>query len=120
MRYTCVFLILCFLPAASFAESASVDPHTRSRAHSLFLAGKQHQPRFSLVGELKKGSTTPYSVNGVDFSISSDALITAKLQTGQQVKVRGIVADGKKIAKKVLGSEKSFIPRVEENKEALF
>lgn len=104
MRLEIILFIISLIPLSAIGEDLKVNAHIRSQAASMYQAAKTSGPRFSLIGELKQGVKTPYSINGEDFSIATDALTMGSLSLGKTVKVRGLISDGKKIAKKVLVS----------------
>ena len=101
--FVTVVLLVVGFSCCAFAEEA--NPF-QAEADKLM---EQHKktPGFALVGEVKRGRSASFSINGVDFSLADDALVTGKLSIGKKAKVRGRIENGKKIATSVLVTEGS-------------
>ena len=98
-----ILCFICFCPLA-FAESPE---EIKSQMNQLMEEHK-NTPSFSLVGEVKSGRSAAYSINGVDFSLSKDVLVTGDFRIGKTAKVRGEIKNGRKVAKSISVSEDRY------------
>ena len=100
-----IICALCICPLAFAEESSQED--INGQVNELMEKHKRI-PGFSLVGEVKSGRSESYSINGVDFVLASDALITGNFRLGKKAKVRGQIKNGRKIASSVTVSEELY------------
>lgn len=61
-------------------------------------------PQFAMSGELKIDSNT-YLVNGEIFSTNADTQIIGSVKSGTYVQVRGLIVNGRKVAKVLVVNE---------------
>ncbi len=65
-------------------------------------------PQFSMIGELTKGRTTEFSVNGEDFVIDSDTRVSGTLRHGKSATIRGQRLGNRNYAKKIFIQENNL------------
>ena len=98
------FLIIALVfSSALYNPSANADSLNEQAVQSrkkILAMG----PRFSITGKIVAGKETPYSIRGVDFSMAKDVVSIGKFRLGATAQVRGLVVNGKKVAKKVVVS----------------
>ncbi|MEZ4753623.1 MAG: hypothetical protein R3A13_04840 [Bdellovibrionota bacterium] len=105
MKYFILVVSLIVFPGICFA--ADLREEINDQAKQLMEKHK-NIPSFSLVGEIQSGQNERFSVNGEDFSVADNALITGNLRVGKQAKVRGQIKAGKKVATSISITEEIY------------
>lgn len=96
------FIIIFFLTHIPDARSQSLE----EQAVAIRKEIEAGPPQFSLIGELQKGQSADYSVNGEDFVIDAETRVTGELRVGRSVMVRGQRLGNRNYAKKIFVQEK--------------
>lgn len=109
----CLLFPLSFI----FAEDVS-EVNVKKQVHQLMIEHK-NKPSFSLTGKVEAGKNEVYSINGVDFSLAENALISGEFGIGKMAKVRGDIINSRKVAKDILVSNESYHPLNESNEAPL-
>ena len=86
----------------------SPNPELQNQAEQIKKEILSQGPKFTLIGEITRGQSADYAINGEDFVIDSDARINGDLKIGAQANVRGNRIGDRNYAKKIFISDRSL------------